>query len=62
MKMAKNKYEITYYLSNATGGARQGPNTSTVEAESETNAIMEIKKKYPDSSTRKFDLVSVKTK
>jgi len=60
--MAKIKYEINFYISNATGSSKQGPNTRTVEAESETNAIAEMKKKYPDSSTRKFELVSVKTK
>lgn len=60
--MAKNKYEIKYYLSNATGSSKQGPNTTSVEAESETNAIAEIKRKYPDSATRKFDLISIKTR
>ena len=60
--MAKIKYEIRFYISNATGSSRQGPNTATIEAESETNAISEIKKKYPDSSTRKFELISLKQK
>lgn len=60
--MAKTKYEIKFYLSNPAGTSRQGPNTLTFEAESETNAINNLKKKYPDSSSRKLDVVSVKTK
>ncbi len=57
--MAKQKYEITFSLANATGTARQGPNKTTIEAESETNAIAEMKRKYPDDANRKFELHSV---
>jgi hypothetical protein len=60
--MAKHKYEIAYYITNAAGTSKSGPITATVEAESETNALAELRKRNPDSKDRRFELVSLKQK
>jgi len=60
--MAKIKYTIQWKAVSQGGRSTQGPNTSTVEAESETNAIAAFHKEHKSTGDKTYQIISIKPK
>jgi hypothetical protein len=60
--MAKIKYLIEWKALSHGGRSSQGPNTSTFEAESETNAIALFHKQHKSTGDKTYRVISIKPK
>jgi hypothetical protein len=60
--MPKTKYVIEWKAVSQGGKSTQGPNTSTIEAESETNAIALFHKEHRSSGDKTYQIISIKPK
>jgi len=60
--MAKIKYLIKWNAVSQGGKSTNGPNTSTVEAESETNAIALFNKEHKSTTDKIYQIISLQPK
>jgi len=60
--MAKIKYLIQWKAVSQGGKSVNGPNSSTVEAESETNAIAMFHKEHKSTGDKVYQVISIKAK
>lgn len=60
--MAKSTYIIKYAIASIPAGSKVGPTQTTVVAESEHNAIAQMKKRFPDGKHKRLEIISIKLK